>query len=336
MDPPRLHGSDETARRNVRLHISAGLRRRTGHGTCERRDHLLQRDRHRARPGASRGGGRGEGRRERPAAQGRRAGAAGGHRRNPAWRQHLGHRRRRRGRLDDLAWADAVLFGTPARFGNPAAALRAFIETTGRLWHEGKLAGKVYSAFTASRTAHGGQESTLLALGNTFYHWGGIIVPPGYTDPVQFQTGNPYGTSHVSGGGPPDDVALEAGSPGPARRRHRGGPQGRGRAVESRTMSWWPVGAAAGAPAAASAPSPGPSAPCRSSAGGRWSGWARDPRPPTRRRNPRPRPSPVRRSAAPQRRQHPHGHRVVERDDRGGRRVLAHDLLGRDPPAARG
>jgi NAD(P)H dehydrogenase (quinone) len=68
----------------------------------------------------------------------------------------------------------------------------------------------VYSAFTASNTAHGGQESTLLALANTFYHWGGIIVPPGYTDPVQFQSGNPYGTSHRASDGPPDDVALEA------------------------------------------------------------------------------------------------------------------------------
>ncbi|MFC5744891.1 hypothetical protein [Actinomadura rugatobispora] len=57
---------------------------------------------------------------------------------------------------------------------------------------------------------HGGQESTLLALGNVFYHWGGIIVPPGYTDPVQFQSGNPYGTSHRAADGPPDDVALEA------------------------------------------------------------------------------------------------------------------------------
>ena len=68
----------------------------------------------------------------------------------------------------------------------------------------------MYSGFTSSNTAHGGQEATLLALGNTFYHWGGIIVPPGYTDPIQFQSGNPYGTSHVAGEGPPDDVALKA------------------------------------------------------------------------------------------------------------------------------
>ncbi len=111
---------------------------------------------------------------------------------------------------DDLEWADALLFGTPTRFGNPASQLRAFIDTTGPLWFQGKLADKVYSAFTASNTAHGGQETTLLALANTFYHWGGIIVPPGYTDPVQFRSGNPYGTSCVAADGPPDDVALQA------------------------------------------------------------------------------------------------------------------------------
>lgn len=50
----------------------------------------------------------------------------------------------------------------------------------------------------------------MLTLANTFYHWGGIIVPPGYTDPVQFKSGNPYGTSHVAGNGPPDETVLEA------------------------------------------------------------------------------------------------------------------------------
>jgi len=112
--------------------------------------------------------------------------------------------------LDDLAWADVVLFGTPTRFGNVAAQLKAFLDSTGPLWLRGGLADKVYSAFTASNTAHGGQESTLLALGNVFHHWGGIIVPPGYTDPIQFRSGNPYGTSHVAGDGPPGEVALEA------------------------------------------------------------------------------------------------------------------------------
>jgi NAD(P)H dehydrogenase (quinone) len=130
---------------------------------------------------------------------------------NPAWGRHLSDTADiAEAGLDDLDWADVVLLGTPTRFGNPASQLRAFLDTTGRLWQQGKLAGKVYSAFTASNTAHGGQESTLLALGNVFYHWGGIIVPPGYTDPIQFQSGNPYGTSFVSGGGLPDEVALDA------------------------------------------------------------------------------------------------------------------------------
>ncbi|MER6950938.1 NAD(P)H:quinone oxidoreductase [Nonomuraea sp. NPDC000554] len=130
---------------------------------------------------------------------------------NPAWAQHLQDTADvAEASHDDLDWADVVLFGTPTRFGNPASQLRAFIETTGPLWYHGRLAGKVYSAFTASNTAHGGQESTILALGNTFYHWGGIIVPPGYTDPVQFTSGNPYGTSHVAGDGAPNDVVLEA------------------------------------------------------------------------------------------------------------------------------
>lgn len=129
----------------------------------------------------------------------------------PAWARHLQDTADvAQASLDDLAWADAVLFGTPTRFGNPSSQLRAFIDTTGPLWREGKLADKVYSAFTASNTAHGGQESTILALGNTFYHWGGIIVPPGYTDPVQFETGNPYGTSHRAADGPPSEVVLKA------------------------------------------------------------------------------------------------------------------------------
>lgn len=130
---------------------------------------------------------------------------------HPVWRRHL------QDTADvaeaspaDVAWADAVLCGTPTRFGNPSSQLKAFVDSLGALWRQGELAGKVYSAFTASGTAHGGQESTLLALGNVFYHWGGIIVPPGYTDPIQFQTGNPYGTSHVAGDSQPDDVVLEA------------------------------------------------------------------------------------------------------------------------------
>jgi NAD(P)H dehydrogenase (quinone) len=130
---------------------------------------------------------------------------------NPAWARHLQDSADVPvAALDDLGWADVVLFGTPTRFGNPAAQLKAFIDSAGPLWFSGALAGKVFSAFTASNTAHGGQESTILALSNVFYHWGGIIVPPGYTDPVQFRSGNPYGASHVAGDGPPGDIAVEA------------------------------------------------------------------------------------------------------------------------------
>ena len=130
---------------------------------------------------------------------------------NAAWRTHVQDTADvTEASLDDLAWADVVLFGTPTRYGIPASQLGAFINTTYPLWSQGALAGKVYSAFTASTTAHGGQESTILALANTFYHWGGVIVAPGYTDPIQFKSGNPYGTSHVSADGPPNDVALAA------------------------------------------------------------------------------------------------------------------------------
>ncbi|HEU4674467.1 MAG TPA: NAD(P)H:quinone oxidoreductase [Motilibacteraceae bacterium] len=103
--------------------------------------------------------------------------------------------------LDLLEWADVLLFGTPTRYGSPTAQLRQFLDTTGPLWSQGKLADKVVAAFTSTATAHGGQESTLLNLYTTFYHWGCIIVPPGYLDPVQFQVGNPYGASHISANG---------------------------------------------------------------------------------------------------------------------------------------
>lgn len=114
--------------------------------------------------------------------------------------------------LDDLEWADAIIFGTPTRFGLPSAQIKQFIDTTGGLWAEGKLANKVVSSFGSAATAHGGQETTIVALNNVVYHWGGIIVAPGYLDPIQFQTGNPYGASHTSNNGetPPDEPALAA------------------------------------------------------------------------------------------------------------------------------
>ena len=110
-------------------------------------------------------------------------------------------------RGDDILWADAVIFGSPTRFGSPAAQFRAFIDSLGGLWVQGKLADKVYAGFTSSQTAHGGQETTLLSLYISLMHFGGIIVPPGYTDPIKFADGNPYGVSHVTG---PDNTAEVA------------------------------------------------------------------------------------------------------------------------------
>lgn len=127
---------------------------------------------------------------------------------NPAWRDHLDATADEpKAEPDDVVWADAVLFGSPTRFGNVASQLKNFLDQLGPQWGKGQLADKVYAGFTASQTEHGGQETTLLALYNTMYHFGGILVPPGYTDPVKFQDGNPYGVGHVTG--PDNDAPLE-------------------------------------------------------------------------------------------------------------------------------
>ena len=111
---------------------------------------------------------------------------------------------------DDMAWADAVIMGSGTRYGHITSQLQAFIDTLGPLWQEGKLADKVYSAFTSSSTLHGGQESTLLAMLTTYCHFGGIIVPPGYTDQSKFDDGNPYGVSVVADADGLDDTARTA------------------------------------------------------------------------------------------------------------------------------
>ncbi|MGX6602505.1 NAD(P)H:quinone oxidoreductase [Micromonosporaceae bacterium Da 78-11] len=120
---------------------------------------------------------------------------------NEAWSQHFDRTKDEpKAVADDIVWADAVLFGTPTRYGNVASQLKQFLDTLGPQWGQGLLADKAYAGFTASMTAHGGQESTLLALYNTIYHFGGVVVAPGYTDPLKFADGNPYGVSHVTGG----------------------------------------------------------------------------------------------------------------------------------------
>ena len=113
---------------------------------------------------------------------------------------------------DDLEWADAIIFGSPTRYGLPAAQLKNFIDQTGGLWAKGALVNKVGSSFTSTATAHGGQEQTIITLNTPFYHWGMLIVSPGYVEASQFESGNPYGASFTSNNGQldPDETALTA------------------------------------------------------------------------------------------------------------------------------
>jgi NAD(P)H dehydrogenase (quinone) len=133
---------------------------------------------------------------------------------NPVWRAHVDETKDSvpEATLDDMQWANAYAFGTPTRFGNVTSQLKQFIDLCGGLWQRGELADKPVTSFTSSANRHGGQESTILALNNVFYHWGCLIVPPGYTDPLLYASGgNPYGVSWPSGAGErPDEPTLEA------------------------------------------------------------------------------------------------------------------------------
>lgn len=101
---------------------------------------------------------------------------------------------------DDMVWADGYFISAPTRYGVVASQLRAFIDTLGPVWSEGKLADKTFTATTSAQNVHGGQESTLLSLYTTAMHWGAILVPPGYTDPALYEAGgNPYGYSASAG-----------------------------------------------------------------------------------------------------------------------------------------
>jgi NAD(P)H dehydrogenase (quinone) len=129
---------------------------------------------------------------------------------NPRWRRHADATASAvTATVEDLAWADAFAFGTPSRFGTPAAQLKQFIDQAGGLWREGRLADKPVTAFTSAYNRHGGSEATILSLGNVFYHWGALIVPPGFTDATIYAAGgNPYGTSSTGDG--PDAAVLAA------------------------------------------------------------------------------------------------------------------------------
>jgi NAD(P)H dehydrogenase (quinone) len=132
---------------------------------------------------------------------------------NEAWRRHADATAHIPiATTEDIEWADVVIFGTPTRFGNVSAQLKQLIDQCGPLWSQGKLVDKVVSGFTSASTLHGGHESTLLALYATMYHWGCIVVTPGYTADILMHSGNPYGSSNISSSGShlDDNVIMEA------------------------------------------------------------------------------------------------------------------------------
>ena len=107
--------------------------------------------------------------------------------------------------VDELASADAVIFGTPTRFGNMCGQMRQFLDATGQLWAQGALVGKVASVFTSSATQHGGQESTILSFHISLLHHGFVIVGLPYAFQGQMKIdevtgGSPYGASTIAGG----------------------------------------------------------------------------------------------------------------------------------------
>ena len=106
--------------------------------------------------------------------------------------------------VDELESADAVIFGTPTRFGNMCGQMRQFLDATGGLWAKGALVGKVGSVFTSSGTQHGGQESTLLSFHITLLHHGFVVVGLPYSFQGQMRNdeitgGSPYGATTIAG-----------------------------------------------------------------------------------------------------------------------------------------
>lgn len=116
---------------------------------------------------------------------------------NPAWKKNAEATKDiEEVTLDDLDWADVIIFSVPTRYGNVPSQVKQFMDSTGPLWQKGKLTNKVVTAMTSAMNTHGGQESTILSLYTTMYHWGAIVVTPGYTDPLLYASGgNPYGLS---------------------------------------------------------------------------------------------------------------------------------------------
>jgi NAD(P)H dehydrogenase (quinone) len=107
--------------------------------------------------------------------------------------------------VDELVSADAIIFGTPTRFGNMCGQMRQFLDATGQLWSQGSLIGKVGSVFTSTATQHGGQESTILSFHTTLLHHGMVLVGLPYSFAGQMTIDeisgcSPYGSSTIAGG----------------------------------------------------------------------------------------------------------------------------------------
>jgi len=111
---------------------------------------------------------------------------------------------------DDAKWADAMILGWPTRFGLMSSELKAYVDSLGGLWMRGKLNLKVGSSFTSTSTVHGGSEVTNLTMFVPMIHFGMIIVPPGFGDPVMFRAGTPYGASAHSAKVPPQLPGQDA------------------------------------------------------------------------------------------------------------------------------
>lgn len=120
---------------------------------------------------------------------------------NPDWRAHVDATKDvPEATSDDIEWADAIIFSTATRFGSMPSQMKQFIDMQGGLWATGKTINKVVSGMSSAQNPHGGQEASILSLYTSMMHWGAIIVPPGYSDPVLFEAGgNPYGTSVTQG-----------------------------------------------------------------------------------------------------------------------------------------
>ena len=131
----------------------------------------------------------------------------------PEWkasRERLKAKYQTMGPIEELTRYDALILGSPTRYGIMSAELKNVLDRTDPLWQRGGLVNKVGSAFTSVSTGHGGHETTLWSIMTPMANLGMIIVPPGYTDPVMFAGGSPYGATAMTGGGAPGEADLAA------------------------------------------------------------------------------------------------------------------------------